>query len=254
MTEEYEVIIAQEQDAVNKPIHLGLEKEVEGTLILTNKRLIFACGEEKEESLQIEIDKEERLSQKIKDEIVNLEEDMTGIGGPITYSEVEDLKSITPDPGNIFISISSITSVTGHKGLIGLPDLKLSWKDGDEIKTTEFQEVLSGPSRARNLSDWAEVIEGLKSGSIETKRLPNPPSKDTLDGKIAYIMGDMQDKGVVEIEEQVESQFKLDLDPEEVEMACNRLVEIGYLDKITDESGDDFYRKRSPIGLDDLSS
>lgn len=26
-----EIIIAQEQDAINKPIHLGLDKEVEGT-------------------------------------------------------------------------------------------------------------------------------------------------------------------------------------------------------------------------------
>ncbi len=248
------MIIAQEQDAVNKPIHLGLEKEVEGTLILTNKRLIFACGGEKEESLQIEIGKDEPLSQKVKDEIVNLEEDLVGTGGPLTYSEVEDLKDISPDPGNIFIPILSITSVAGHKGFIGLPKLKVTWEDGDKIKTTEFQEVLSGPSRAKNLSDWAEIIEGLRSENIIIKRLPNPPSKDTLEWKIAYIMGDMQDKGVVEIEEQVETKFKLDLDPDVVEMACNRLVETGYLDKITDEGGDDFYRKRSPIGIDDLSS
>lgn len=249
-----EIIIAQEQDAVNKPIHLGLNKEVEGTLILTNKRLIFACGDEKEESLQFDLKKDESLMQKLKDEVVNLEEDISGLGGPLTYTEVEDLQKIPPDPSNLLIPISSISSITSHKGLAGPPTLKVSWNDNGSVRSTEFQEVLTGPSRKKDLSSWAEVIRQLKSGSLVAKKLPSPPSKDTLEGKVAYIMNDMQDKGVMEIEERVEERFKLDLEPDEVEAACDKLVAQGLLDKIADESGDEFYRKRSPVGIDDLSS
>ncbi|MCL5069212.1 MAG: hypothetical protein M1368_12800 [Thaumarchaeota archaeon] len=216
--------------------------------------MIFACGDEKEESLQIDVKKDESFMQKLEGEVVNVQEDMSGLGGPLTYTEVEDLQNIPPDSGNIFISITSIISITGHKGLAGPPTLKVSWKDGSSVRSTEFQEVLTGPSRKKDLSAWSEVIEQLRSDSLAISKIPAPPSKDILDGKVAYIMNDMQDKGVVEIEEQVEDQFKVDLEPDDVEAACDRLVSIGFLDKIADESGDDFYRKRSPVGIDDLSS
>src|SRR5579863_10235191 len=99
-----EVIIAQEQDAVNKPIHLSLFKEIEGTLVLTNERLIFACADERGMPLTRKISKDESMGKKIEEEAENLELDWAGLGGPLFYSEIEDLKKISPNPKNLFIS------------------------------------------------------------------------------------------------------------------------------------------------------
>jgi hypothetical protein len=253
-----EVILAQEQDAINKPIHLGLFKEVTGTLILTNRRLIFACGDEDDEPLTHDT-KGESLGQKIGKEAENLELDAWGMGGYLFYSEIEDLNKIPPNPNNLSIPISSITSISGEKGVVlGRPFLKVSWKDersSENVKSTEFQEVLTGKERKKNLNDWAPIIEGLKEGTIKIQKLPKAPAKDTLEGKIAFVMGDMQEKGLSEIQQQVEERFKVDLDPDDCEEACKRLVANGFLEK---EDGNDgleiFYRKRSPIAIEDLSS
>ncbi len=64
----------------------------------------------------------------------------------------------------------------------------------------------------------------------------------------------MQEKGVFEIEEETETQFKLDLDPDNVEAACEKLASMGFLDKTPDNSGEVFYRKISPLGDDDPST
>ena len=61
-------------------------------------------------------------------------------------------------------------------------------------------------------------------------------------------------KGIFEIEEEIENTFNIDTDPDPVEAACDKLVSEGSVDVIPDNSGDKFYRKRSPLGEDDLSS
>lgn len=255
-----EVIIAEEQDALNKPIHLGFFHEIEGTLILTSKRLIFACGNEKEESFSVDITKDEPIRQKVADEARNFEMNTGQFGGILVYSEVEDLKNIPSSPKNLLIPISSITSVSGHKEFVERPTLKVSWEDPQtgSVKSTEFQEVLEDTDRRKNLNDWASVIEQLKAGSLKIQKLPPAPPIDSIEGKIAYIMGDMQDKGLIEIEQQAEDAFKVDLDPDEVHAHCEKLVSMGFLDKVNGKNesggGDSFYRKRSPVGIDDLSS
>jgi hypothetical protein len=246
-----EIIIAQEQDAINKPIHLGLFKEVTGTLILTNKRLIFAVGGEKDETVTNDATGNQSIGRKIGEETENLILDSEDIGGYLFYSEIEDLNKIPPNPKNLYIPLSSITSISGEKGeILGRPTLKISWKDekSETLKSTEFQEVLTGRHRKKNLNDWASVIEQLKAGTLKIQSLPPAPSKDSVEGKIAYVMGDMQEKGLNEIQEEVERAFKVDLDPDEVEGACDKLVSIGFLDKDVSDPVQAFYRKRSPIG------
>ncbi|MGH2637941.1 MAG: hypothetical protein ACRDF4_01430, partial [Rhabdochlamydiaceae bacterium] len=109
--------------------------------------------------------------------------------------------------------------------------------------------------RKIDLKDWARVIDSLKAGTIKIEYPKVPaPSSDTLEGKILYVLGDMQDKGMLEIEEQAEEYFKLELEPDDVETACKKLVSVGLVDAVDSESGDSFYRKRSPLGRDDLSS
>jgi hypothetical protein len=234
------MMLAQEQAVIRKG--LGIAKAVEGalgigeregTLILTNRRLIFACGAEKEEDIPVG----------------------SGLYGPsairLIFSEVEDLDSIAPDPGNLFIPISAITSVEGHKGERLMNRLVVRWQDGGE-QSSEFIQEISG-HRPRNVSDWAPVIEKLKTGEQKFIRLPQIPDVGTLEGKIMRILADMQEKGVLTIEEAVEQEFKLELDPDEVQTSSDRLVSQGLLLAQKDSSGDTFYRRRSPLGHDDLS-
>lgn len=66
------------------------------------------------------------------------------------------------------------------------------------------------------------------------------------------ILADMQKKGVFEIQQEVEEQFKLKLDPDNVQAACDRLVRSGLLQRMPNPSGDAYYQKRSPLGEDAL--
>jgi hypothetical protein len=248
-----EVIIAQEQGAVYKSS--SKNEKVEGTLILTNERLIFACANEKTMSLTHDLE-DENKERGVEDEVKDIYLDIEGVGGELFYSEIEDLGRITQDPKNLFIPLSEIVSVEGEKGrLLEKPRLKVSWKNKDsgELQSQEFWESLTGPGRKKNLNDWAAVIEQLRSKKLAVQKLPQAPSKDTLEGKIAYMMGDMQEKGSAVIQQQVEEAFKIELDPDDVERSCENLVSMGYLEKVPN-SAEPFYRKRSPVGINWLSS
>lgn len=206
----------------------------EGTLVLTNKRLIFVAAS------------------KISGEIpVSLAP--TRIRGvQLFYSDVEDLDSVSDSPRNVFISLASITRTKGHKGGVGRPALEVEWED-DGKRSCVFTEVLTG-RRRRNLDDWAKIIEDLRSGRQKLAILPPSPPLDTLDGKVTHVMGDMQEKGVFEIEEAVESEFKVDLEPDSVQAACDRLSSAGLLVRRPESGGEVYYRKQSPLGDANLSS
>jgi hypothetical protein len=232
-----EVILAQEQGVVMRAG--GREKELEagfgvgtleGTLVLTNKRLIFACTEEREEDLPGEAG----LNPSGK------------IG--LVYSEVEDLNTIPSRGPNLFVPIEAVSSARGHEEGIERPSLMVAWYDKG-THTAVFTETLLG-KRMHNLNDWAHIIEGLKKGTQKLASLPKPPSIDSLEGRIVHVLSDMQEKGVFEIEDAVETEFKVDLDPDEVQAVCERLASQGLLDRFPDSSGDVFFRRASPLGED----
>jgi hypothetical protein len=231
-------MLAQEQGVVireagrAKELEGRLGGELEGSLLLTNRRLIFVCTHEKEDDLKT------RPFGKM----------------PLVYSDVEDLASIPVRGDNLFVEISSISSVKGHTGHVTKPSLEVKWQEGAKEKGRVFIELLSGRSRRRNLNDWARVIERLKTGDQKIIQLPKPPATDTLDGKIYRVLADMQRKGVFEVEEEVEKQFSSKFDPDEVQAACDRLSDSGLLKKMPDPSGDTYYQKRSPLGEDELDS
>lgn len=209
--------------------------EIEGTLVLTNKRLIFVCTNEKEDNLAVP-------------------EGIYPFGKiSILYSDVEAVDQIPRNPPNVFVSISSISSVKGHREVIGRPSLEVAWSDSDGGHALVFSEVLTG-SRKRNLNDWAPIVENLKAGKQKLTTLQQPPSTDTLEGKIMRVLADMQEKGVFAIEGGVENEFKIQLDPDEVQTACDQLSSKGFLIRHPDSSGDVFYRRVSPLGEDNSSS
>jgi len=203
---------------------------LEGTLILTSRRLIFVCTDERGEELPVGYYGEHLL----------------------LYSEVEDLESIPSKSPNVFIPFAT-ASVKGHKGELGRPSLEVGWEDQSGKRDLVFTETLTG-RRKRNLNDWAAVIEGIKSGNLKLTALPGLPSTDSLEGKVMHVMADMQEKGLLEIEESVEDEYKIELDPDEVQAACDRLASQHLLIRSPDSSGDVFYRRASPLGEDDFSS
>lgn len=233
-----EVMLAQEQGVIMKGV--GLKKELEGgfaeelggTLVLTNRRLIFVSTNEKEDRLPVLGLVPTKMN--------------------VLYSDVEELRSIPMTAGNLFVSISSISSVRGHKTELTRPSLEVKWREGSEENGRTFVEVVTGRSRRRNLNDWAPVIERLKTGDQKLTPVPKAPGVDTLEGKIMRILSDMQWRGVLGIEEEIEESFKTELDPDEVQAACDKLSSQGLL-KRRPESGDVYYRKCSPLGDDDLS-
>ncbi|MHB8566545.1 MAG: hypothetical protein ACYC7D_09555 [Nitrososphaerales archaeon] len=227
-----EAILAEEQSVIHKT---GFGKEVQGTLILTNRRLIFVVG--------------------------NKEEDVVapGIMGFTTtdrfrFADINDLSSFSNDASNLFIPLSQIELEEGHGGVFKQPSLKVKWTESGTERSAEFAADFSG-GRKKNLKDWAGIIERLKSGTL-IPQFPKgaKPNVDTLEWRILQVLRDMQEKGVFEIEEQVEETFKVDLEPDVIDAACQRLSTLGFLDKIPDPSGDNFYRVHSPLGEDDLSS
>ena len=241
-SEPTEVILAQEQGATMRDA--GRRKEIEaefgfdeteGTLVLTNRRVIFACLDEREE-------------------------DLTGGAGlnptskfRLVYSEIEEVDNVPREPPNVFIAIASISFVEGHREEIGRPSLHVEWADAAGRHGLVFTQGLPA-KRGRNLNDWARVIDNIKSGKQRFVALPPSPSMETLEGKVMRVLSDMQEKGVLAIEEEVETEFKVVLDPDAVQAACEGLAARGALKRYPDPSGDVFYRRASPLGEDDLSS
>jgi len=226
-----EIILAQEQSVTCKAGNL--EREYQGTLVLTNKRLLFTVANQ-EQDVAVTPLSTARLS----------------------FADIKDLNNISKDPGNLAVLLNELEVEKGHEGLFRLTTLKIKWKEGGKARSAEFVEDIAGAGRKENLKDWARVVELLKAGEIHLQFPSAPvPSIDTLEGKVLYVLNDMQEKGIFEIQEGVEDAFKgEDVDPDELDDACRKLASQGFLEVIKDPSGDNFYKKRSPLGEDDLSN
>jgi hypothetical protein len=236
-----EVMLAQEQAVIRRAP--GVRKEVEaafgaggeteGTLVLTDRRLVFVHGNEKEEDLEVGAWSAKRLY----------------------FSDVESLDSMPMDAESVVIEIPRIVKVVGHRLEAVAPKLEVRWTDErGRSQATEFVQQVTGGSRKKNLNDWARVVDKLRAKQLRIPPLAPVPGGDTLEGRILKVLGDMQDKGALSIEEEVEEQFGVDLDPDDVEAACGRLVSSGLVRKFSPRGEDTYYRKVSPLGDDDLSA
>lgn len=236
-----ELILAQEQAVICR--HTGVSdelrtafdvsgKETEGTLLLTNRRLMYIHGGEEREDVPVGV-----LTRK-----------------PTFFVDVESLDGIRDDPANLSIELSAITKVSGHKRFGMDPKLVVSWNTGSSERSSEFIEQLTGGSRKKNLNDWAPVIERLRAGDQKVVPLPPAPDEATLEGKVLRILSDMQEKGEMTIEAEVETRYKVDLEPEQVEGACKKLSEMGLIKNTTPPTEEPFYQRVSPLGDDTLDA
>jgi hypothetical protein len=240
-----EIILAEEEAVINHGVGIVQEaesdmdvgKQTEGNLVLTNLRLIYAHGAQKEVDIPMGII-DPFASQGKKRLII---------------SDVEELDDIPADPYNIMIRITTITSVKGHHTPGFAPKLVLKWNEAGVDKATEFIEQETGRSRRRNLNDWAPIIERLRTGKQKITILPPAPDRGTLEGRILLVLDDMQEKGMLTIEREVEEKFNTDLEPDQIKEACERLVVQGLIRKTDSSPEDPFYIKVSPLGEDDVN-
>jgi hypothetical protein len=241
-----ETILAQEQGVINRgtgalqELEGGFDaskKESEGTLILTNNRLIYARG-----------DTTEKLSR-----AGGFVGAIAGGSKSIVFLDADDLDDVKSDPANLWIELKSIVSVTGHKRMAQAPKLEVRWNAGSERKT-EFIQQITGSSRKKNLNDWAAVIERLKEGKQVFKPLPSAPDTATLEGRIYHLLSDYEDRGPLTIEDEVEKRYNIQLEPEDVEAACEKLVGQGLVEKTAVAGEAPFYEKVSPLGDDTLDA
>jgi hypothetical protein len=227
-----EVILAQEQGVTMRAEGATKELEAEfgigvseGTLVLTSNRLIYVCTNEKEDDLPVVTPS-------------------TFGEARVVYSDVEDIESVPKGPPNIFIPLVSVTGATGHKEGMERPSLRIRYLDGHGEHELVFVEMLTG-QKARNLNDWAGIILNIREGRQTPSRLQDLPSLDTLEGKVIHVLADMQEKGMFAIEEQVETEFKVDLDPDEVQTACEHLADQGLVVRHPDSTGTVYYQRAS---------
>jgi hypothetical protein len=229
-----ELILAEEQGVLKRKA--GIEKRIEatfgggdeeeGTLALTKTKLIFVPGRAEEGAGMYRVE----------------------------ATDISDANSIPSNLSATNIQLSSISSVVGHRGELGLPSLEVRWRDYSGDKAVVFHQKMLESGRKKNLSDWALVIQKLQSGEISIASPASiPDANSSLEGKVLAVLSDMQEKGVLQIENEVDKQYEIDTDPDQIEKACNALVSLGLVDIVKD-SAENFYRKRSPLGEDDLSS
>ena len=238
-----EVMLAQEQAVIRRgpgirkgvQAAFGFGGETEGTLVLTDRRLVYVHGRERENKVRVGTFSAKRLY----------------------FSDVDTLNSIPldKDAASLEIPFSKVAKVVGHRGEGVDPKLEVSWTGDDgAAHSTEFVQQITGSSRRKNLDDWANVIQRLKAGQIKPMPSPPGPGEDTLEGQILAVLGDMQQKGLLALEEEVEEKYELELDPDEVESACGRLVDAGLVRKFTPRGEDPSFAKVSPLGDDDLGA
>ena len=240
-----EVILAQEQGVINRGVGLlsGIEgafeeKETEGTLVLTNKRIIYARGD---------------TSEKIDIDVTGIRGGLSPGWKSIVYLDVDDLSDIKSDPANLSIEFERLSAVKGIKRMAQSPKLEIEWNDGQK-KRTEFIQEVTGKSRRKNLNDWAVVIERLRQGKQKIVDLPLPPEADTLEGRILRLLSDYEERGPLTIELELEKRYNAELELDEVQAACDKLVSTGLVSKTVPPGEEAYYAKVSPLGRDNLEA
>ncbi|MGI0092427.1 MAG: hypothetical protein ACREBS_12035, partial [Nitrososphaerales archaeon] len=117
-----EIILAQEQSVVHK---MGFLKESQGTLVLTNKRLIFVPANQ-------EVDF--RVTTVLS----------PGSVERFRFADVDDLKDIPKHPANLSIPLDEIELDKGEEHFFENPHLKIRWlEDGTERKAEFIADINS---------------------------------------------------------------------------------------------------------------
>jgi hypothetical protein len=167
---------------------------LEGTLFLTYRRLVFVPGQE--------------------------------------FEEGEDFQKLIEKSDVISIPLDQIVTVLGNRGILK-QSLNVVWHDPPNTPSTTKTDFHQ-KNRPRNMeeaqnaiNEWVSQIEAaaLPEGKAELTTLEDSSLKwDQLDTKVLQSLGDMNWKGFFQLERQLEETYGGNLDPDELESCCARLV------------------------------
>jgi hypothetical protein len=189
----------------------------EGTLLLTNRRLVFATGNSVQES---------------------------------------DVKKILQDRNVFAIPLDQIANVSGNRGLLR-PSLNVMWHDppGDPSLTkTEFLQKYrpANIDDLRNaINEWGPLIERAATSDIGEEVQSEKPKievpkidDDQLKSRVLEELGDKQWKGFFQIERDLDEKYGTSTDPDALESCLTKLVKEKLLEQ--DKHGEFF--RRIPTG------
>lgn len=140
-----EIILAEERNVILR------SKHSDGTLVLTNKRILFVPA--------------------TVSDMPTSDQMMKNWGGRSQlisqyFTDVKDLKDLPMWEGQgdfLSIQMSSITNIAAHKGLLR-PTLKVAWREDHlSAREVEFLQKFIGKSKRVNLTDWAVAIERIRN-------------------------------------------------------------------------------------------
>jgi len=191
-----------------------------GTLCLTNKRLVFIPLEGK-------------------------------VASRNAASEEKSIKESLNKPENISIPFETVESAIGKRGIVR-PSLLVVWQDRQSAKSTEQTEFIQRIRTARfgeigaDINDWGNLIEKGKNSDIGAEDQTTEQveglqyDSENLESRVLEALSDMQWKGVLQIESEIADRYNANLDPDHVEAACKNLVKDKRLEQ--DKSGMFFKR------------
>ncbi|MCL5069210.1 MAG: hypothetical protein M1368_12790, partial [Thaumarchaeota archaeon] len=201
---------------------------IEGDLTLTNKRLLFVSSKGRPP--------------------VTEPEDLV----PESTKVVEDDEDPEnpPDQGSQSFSIplSSIVNVEGKRGMLR-PSLTVYWRDDSQNPTAkmEFIQKTRRVSSSENINEWGSEILRISFADISLTQKKNSDleavDQESVASKILGILDADEWKGLFQIKKELREEYDTDIDIDELETQCNKLVTEKLVER--DEIGE-FYRKLIP--------
>lgn len=167
---------------------------LEGTLFLTDRRLVFVAGQELDEG--------------------------------------EDIQKMLDEADALSIPLDQVVTASGNRGILR-QSLNIVWHNPPDSPSTTKTEFLQ-KNRPRNvaeaknaISEWVPQIEETAVSEVKTEQeemVRSSPSWDQLDSKVLQALGDMKWKGFFQLERELEETYGASLDPDDLETSCKRLV------------------------------
>ncbi len=190
---------------------------LEGTLSLTDNRLIFDLGDEPIDS---KMDDAEEINE----------------------SKNEENKG---DDYRLSIPLESIISVRGKKGIVR-PSLFVVWRKSptDQKFFTEFIQKSKADRKEDNINEWQFAIEEASESKNSTLQQRNLSQynfyNSSLEAKILAILDDSEWTGTFQIKSELEKRYDEDWGIEEIDSSCKKLIVQRLIEQ---EENGDFFRK-----------
>lgn len=211
--EEMERVLKKVEDVICKNSLVILE----GTLLLTNKRLFFYIGREQDDS---PLDETKETS----------------------FENNKDVDKLSDF--QISIPLASIISARGNKRIFRPTLSVVSHNSATDQKTAfEFIQKNKPNLDEDSINEWKDVIEEESSSKVSAIRRKNSIQYNfynTVEARILAILDDVEWTGLFQIKSELEKKFYETSDIDQIESACKKLVGQKLAEQ---EENGEFFRK-----------